>query len=691
MTTKTAPTLEAHELALEKVFSSDFAFAIPDYQRPYSWSTDQSGQLLDDLKDAMDQEDNEPYFLGSVVLVKSKGSSSADVIDGQQRLTTLTILFSALRALASDEKVVNRIESWIHAPIDPFDDAPSQPRVILRNRDQEFFFQYIQSADGPQKLLDKKSLGASASESQQKIFDNFQHFYTELESWGEDRRKQIAALLSKRTFLVVVSTPSTESAHRIFSVMNSRGLELSPADIFKSRVIGAISDDTVRQQYSEKWEQAEVDITRSAFADLFLHLRTIFMQERAKASLLKEFQNSVLSQFLPGRAIEFVDRVIVPYAEVYSVVASASYQGGRRATEINAFLKRLNALSNKDWLPPVLWAMHHHGEDEEFLAEFLRLLERLAASMLIRREYATPRAQRYAELLRHLESGNGLESRALQLSDLEKAETLDLLDGPIYRATPVARYVLLRLDEILAGEAGVSYNHKVITVEHVLPQRPSMDSKWRLDFTDDERSRLVNRLGNLVLLNRRKNSQVGNADFAVKKEKYFKTMKGVCVFSVTTQVITEADWTVKTIETRQQNLITLLTKEWALTPVLRDSQSSQATESLIQMRIYGAEGSYGRATYDEGEFLLTEARLLKITKVSMRQSLLMQRDNLVTQGILEEDGANHYVLKEPIAFGSSSAAAMFVLGRSSNGRTEWKSDGGVLLQDLIQGTGVMLA
>ncbi|WP_082579722.1 DUF4357 domain-containing protein [Arthrobacter sp. Soil736] len=682
MNPNAAPTLEAHELALEKVFSSDFAFSIPDYQRPYSWSTDQSGQLLDDLKDAMDQEDNEPYFLGSVVLVKSKGSPAADVIDGQQRLTTLTILFSALRALASDEKVVNRIESWIHAPIDPFDDAPSQPRIILRNRDQDFFFQYIQSADGPGKLLDRKFLGAAASESQQKIFDNFQHFYTELEAWSEDRRKQIAALLSKRTFLVVVSTPSTESAHRIFSVMNSRGLELSPADIFKSRVIGAISDDAVRQKYSEKWEQAEVDITRSAFADLFLHLRTIFMQERAKSSLLKEFQESVLSQFLPNRAAIFVDEVVVPYAEAYSTVTDASYQGKSRTAEVNAFLKRLNALNNKDWLPPALWAMHHHSEDEIFLAEFFSALERLAASMLIRREYATPRAQRYAELLRHLESGNGLESRALQLNEQEKSATLDFLDGPIYRANPVARYVLQRLDEILAGESGVSYNHKIITVEHVLPQRPGLDSKWRRNFTDDERSTLVNRLGNLVLLNRRKNSQAGNADFVAKKENYFKTTKGVSVFSVTTQVITETDWTAETIRLRQEKLLSLLAKEWALAP-LREGPRQAATDgSSLHLWIYGAEGAYGHATYMHGEFIVTEARLLKTTKISMRNSLLAFRDDLISKAVLSDDGPNHFVLREPQTFTSSSAAAMFVLGRSSNGRTEWKSEAGVPLQDL---------
>lgn len=89
--------LEAHEVQLSKVFSSDYEFAIPDYQRPYTWGTEQATQLLDDLYDAVDRNPDEPYFLGSVVLVKDANVPQAEVIDGQQRLTTLTILLSVLR------------------------------------------------------------------------------------------------------------------------------------------------------------------------------------------------------------------------------------------------------------------------------------------------------------------------------------------------------------------------------------------------------------------------------------------------------------------------------------------------------------------------------------------------------------------------------------------------------------------
>ena len=95
--------LTAHEQAISRIFSNDYVFRIPDYQRPYAWTTEQARDLFDDLTSFMaaapgDVEDMPPYFLGSIVLIKSDTSPNADVVDGQQRLTTLTLLLSAIRA-----------------------------------------------------------------------------------------------------------------------------------------------------------------------------------------------------------------------------------------------------------------------------------------------------------------------------------------------------------------------------------------------------------------------------------------------------------------------------------------------------------------------------------------------------------------------------------------------------------------
>jgi hypothetical protein len=370
-------------------------------------------------------------------------------------------------------------------------------------------------------------------------------------------------MLGERTFLVIVSTPDLSSAHRIFSVMNSRGLDLSPTDIFKSHVIGPL-DEKTSQECARKWEDAEEALGRDDFADLFLHLRMVFAMRRAERELLKEFPEQVLGTYLPGRAESFVNDVVVPYADAYVQIRDARYAAPSGADEVNAWFKRLRQIDNNDWRPVALWALRNHGDDPQWLDRFFRALERLAASMFIRRVYTTPRVTRYADLLRELDAGKGLDASSFALTDAEKADTLARLEGDVYLVTRTRKYVLLRLDEMLAGKPGVSYDHPLITVEHVLPQNPRRESDWMRHFTADQRESWTHRLANLVLLNRTKNSYAQNYDFAEKKTKYFTGRHGVSTFALTSQVLHCEEWTPQLLHKRQQRLVGLLVDEWEL-------------------------------------------------------------------------------------------------------------------------------
>ena len=95
-------TIKAEEKLLGRVFSDDYVFEIPEYQRPYAWTTEQAGELLDDLLTAAAGDANSSYFLGSIVLIKEPDVPLAQVVDGQQRLTTLTILLCVLRDLTAN-------------------------------------------------------------------------------------------------------------------------------------------------------------------------------------------------------------------------------------------------------------------------------------------------------------------------------------------------------------------------------------------------------------------------------------------------------------------------------------------------------------------------------------------------------------------------------------------------------------
>jgi uncharacterized protein with ParB-like and HNH nuclease domain len=101
-------SIQGSEKPVAKIFSDDFVFTIPNYQRPYAWTTDEAGELIEDLLIAIENGEkpvNElnPYFLGSIVLIKGDGPRS-QIVDGQQRLVTLTILLSAIRSLVGDKE-----------------------------------------------------------------------------------------------------------------------------------------------------------------------------------------------------------------------------------------------------------------------------------------------------------------------------------------------------------------------------------------------------------------------------------------------------------------------------------------------------------------------------------------------------------------------------------------------------------
>ncbi|ADH68486.1 DUF262 domain-containing protein [Nocardiopsis dassonvillei] len=552
--------LEAHEVPLHKVFSSDYDFRIPDYQRPYAWEAEDALQLLDDLKEALERDREEPYFLGSAVLVKSKESAIAEVIDGQQRLTTLTILFAILRDQTKDAELRTELEKMVVEPGSKMLKLDPKPRLALRPKDVEFFREHVQTTGSVPGLLGlpRTALKTSAQEAVQ---TNAKVLSRALEGWSDERRLELAGMLSARTYLVVVSTPDLNSAHRIFSVMNARGLDLSPADIFKARIIGDL-DPKLSSMYAAKWEDAEESLGRDDFADTFLHLRLIFSGERARRELLLEFPKQVLSRYLPGNGAEFIDDVLIPYTDAYAQIRDQSHSFPAGADKVSAWFKRLEQLDNSDWRPAALWAVRHHRHDPDWLDQFFRRLERLAASMFIRRVYRTPRIQRYVELVRELNSGKGLDARSFELSEEEKRATRAELDGELYLSTKVRRCVLLRLDEILADESGVVYEYETITVEHVLPQNPAPG--WTSSFNQEQRDYWTHRVGNLVLLNRRKNSQAQNYGFLRKKEKYFMGKGGVVTFALTSQVLTHSEWTPEVIQERQERLVETLAREWDL-------------------------------------------------------------------------------------------------------------------------------
>jgi uncharacterized protein with ParB-like and HNH nuclease domain len=149
--------LVARQEPIARIFSDDYVFTIPPFQRPYAWGKEQTRDLIEDLlgflRVSWTEIDNvPPYFLGSIVLIKDENEPDADVVDGQQRLTTLTILLSVIRAnvIARD---AGDITTRIYEEGSRILKTKDRFRLSLRDRDREFFQTYVQRSDGLRKLL----------------------------------------------------------------------------------------------------------------------------------------------------------------------------------------------------------------------------------------------------------------------------------------------------------------------------------------------------------------------------------------------------------------------------------------------------------------------------------------------------------------------------------------------------------
>lgn len=553
------------EYPLAKIFSSDFQYVIPSYQRPYTWEEQHASVLFDDLYNFFQTEKEDEYFLGSIVLIKQEGKPYAEVIDGQQRLTTLTILFAVFAAL--DHGGINgQLYKYIFEPGNEFEGINPQPRLTLRERDKDYFKQYVQELKFEALFkLDNEQL---ENEAKLHIKQNSKVLYDKVKTtFDNDAQslKEFIKFLVQRCFIVAVTTPSQNTAFRVFSVMNSRGLDLQPTDIIKADVIGALSVETEREACSKKWEDLEESIGREDFNNLFSHIRMIFSKEKAKRNLLEEFKGYVLSIITDPKI--FVDQILDPYVDAYDIVKTSSYTATANAEKVNNHLKWLNRIDNSDWVPAAIQFVIQYKSDSEYMLWFFEKLERLAAYMHICGLNINERIERYKLVLLALEQGHSLAApiSTVELSNDEKIQMLNVLQSDIYSLTARRRnHIILRLDSFLSDGAA-TYDSSILTIEHVLPQTVHEGSEWANLWPDEDvRKTWTHKLANLVPLNKRRNSKAQNYDFDKKKTAYFAGSKAVSSYVLTTQVLNEPQWTPDVILKRQDALLNVFKENWGL-------------------------------------------------------------------------------------------------------------------------------
>jgi uncharacterized protein with ParB-like and HNH nuclease domain len=558
------------EYPLDTIFDGNFFFSVPLFQRSYEWTTEQAGELLNDLVESLDNKSGS-YFLGSLVLIKEDNllKPEAQVVDGQQRLITLTILFSVLRyqlRKSKNKEYPDGLTERIFKKADVIRKKPATYLITLR-RDTEFFKKYIQNENTQNEIDEKKperleqliELTRFENDGQKNIKDNAELFCSELKDKSVKELTDLVDFIFNQCFMIVVSTPEADSAFRIFSILNDRGLNLSHTDILKSEIIGSIPNLDKQQDAARSWEDAEDLLGRDSFGELFFHIRMIKQETKLREGILKEFRKSVVAPFTDS--MDVIEE-IAKYARIYDDIRNSSYKCDREAEVINSKLSWLNKIDNKDWIPPAIFYASLDKNPVD-LSRFLTDLERLAAGLMIRRADVNKRIKRYGDVLRAIKQNQDLyaETSPLQLSLAERGEIFEKLNGDLFLEKQFRLYVLLRLNEAIL-EKGVKFIHSGVTIEHVLPQTLPNAGQWNTWFSPPTNDKYVHKLGNLILLTGPKNH--GNKEFSEKKEDYLNPKYGIVSFPLSLKATKENKWTKEVICRRQREQLDKLKEIWRL-------------------------------------------------------------------------------------------------------------------------------
>lgn len=553
--------ITAHQHTVFEVLGDKFLHEIPGYQRPYAWRTEEAGQLLVDLLEALEQATDEPYFLGSIVLIKPPGELVGQVLDGQQRLTTLTILGAVLRDLATAPQERSALDSIVYIEPNSFLNQQEAIRLKAHEDDRVFFKESVQRPGATAKAQPSEQ---PKTEAQKNMWANAQALRSMVLELPEKTRQSLVTFLINKCVLVVVSTESRAAALRIFKVLNDRGLDLTNADVIKADLLAKFGNEEEMRHQAQRWRNYENELGRQEFEGLLETLR--FMKEEGKNR--RTLSDAYTERFKDATSTgvrDFLDKELAPAKIQYERLIQEDASGFPEAMRPAAqeALAGLSLVPNKDWVPVALAASLTLQPGP--LLETLEGLEGVAWMMQLSRKYDTQRMNRYVEILKAMGDPEKLQA-SLRLTPSEAQEGREALGGALYNKFPtrVVRAILERLDRLLS-EQPVEWSGQK-TVEHILPQNPG--NGW-VSFADADRVRITDTLGNLVLLTSRKNSSASNLPYADKVKVYFGLGQGSAsskraTYASAQELAHILEWDLNAYDARHTRHVDILSKRWRL-------------------------------------------------------------------------------------------------------------------------------
>lgn len=518
----------------------EIPFVIPEYQRPYSWSDDEIITLFEDIWE-FSIERNKPdgaktYFLGCVVSYEENGERQ--IIDGQQRITSLFLLLRAIFAkLENDDNQTDEVKNFI-ARIKPalwkeneMTGKEDRSNILLRSK--------VVTDSGNEilrKILETGVADEKAKDNYSKNYNKFIELYKcKSENSGMQLYHFVIALLNY-SILLPITADDQETALTIFNTLNNRGLPLSDADIFKSYIYKKL-DDAGKKTFIQKWKKLEADATKvdeSIQSLFYYHMFYMRAREKDYNSTTPGVRKYYLDKNNNRLSVEIIDNLAesLHLWEVINGRESVVGEDWSQNMEIRKVLDCLSSYTNEYWKYPVSIFYMEHKSKPDFEEIFLKFLRKLYVMLITRYlEIPTINAVKVDILKLNVQIINNSHPLFNAGFDDKKPDGEDAINAEKQRTDNLIiaphKNMVRMLLKLLAYQDTMQTEllPKYWEIEHIFPQ--TWDSKY-YDLDENEANIKLEHLGNKLPLEKKLNISASNNYFDKKKEKYKDSKIAIC-------------------------------------------------------------------------------------------------------------------------------------------------------------------
>ncbi len=586
--------IESLDLSVESLFK-DF-YTVPDFQREYVWKRDQVEKLLQDVQDEFYNDEGQlvedrEYFLGSIVVCKGP-DDAFQLIDGQQRMTTIFLILCAIRDVLRELK---------DSPIDPLNRQLSDVAVndegdtVLRHR-LELLYEDSRGVlktiiEKPEELERLKASTLSVQRICAAYQDIKEFLAVNFDSKPKNLRKFYAAF-TKRVKLIRIKTPSLTNALKVFETINDRGVGLDAMDLLKN-LLFMKTDSKDYGKLKDRWKKL-VNTLDSCHEKPLRFLRYYIMSHYVVDAHRPPREDDIYDWFvknatecgLEKKPMGFLDGLIA-CAEAWANFAISRDPAGRP----NPYLKNLTFVSGAARQHYILLLAGRHLEPELF-SKLCRSIENLFFCYIITREPTKMFERNFASWsieLRAASDAKALDKFIKERLEKDMAAHSDRFDFAFLELSQSKiqqyriKYILARLTQYIehqawdnpADESAEKYLDSSVNIEHILPQTPTQKVKEAFDKSA-QYDEYVERLGNLTLLENTINTSVSNGAFEQKtpgyKQSSFLLTKALAekpqvgvdtrLNRAVKDLLSFKVWNAKAVEDRQKMLGKLARQVW---------------------------------------------------------------------------------------------------------------------------------